>query len=80
MRRMNTPAFIHLRFHSEFSVTDGIVRIDDAVARAKALGMPALGIADLSNLFGLVKHYKACRGAGLKPIAGVDVWIENEED
>ncbi|WP_053936199.1 DNA polymerase III subunit alpha [Amantichitinum ursilacus] len=77
---MNTPAFIHLRFHSEFSVTDGIVRIDDAVARAKALGMPALGIADLSNLFGLVKHYKACRSAGLKPIAGVDVWIENDED
>ena len=80
MRRMNTPAFIHLRFHSEFSVTDGIVRIDDAVDRAKSLGMPALGISDLMNLFGLVKHYKACRGAGIKPIASVDAWFQNSED
>ncbi|WP_028451070.1 DNA polymerase III subunit alpha [Chitinilyticum aquatile] len=77
---MTTPAFIHLRFHSEFSVTDGIVRIDDAIARAKQLGMPAIGSADLMNLFGMVKHYKACRSAGIKPIIGVDAWIENEED
>ncbi|GHD59113.1 DNA polymerase III subunit alpha [Jeongeupia chitinilytica] len=77
---MNQPAFIHLRLHSEFSVTDGIVRIDDAVKHAKKLGMPALGISDLMNLFGLVKHYKACRSAGIKPIIGLDAWIENEAD
>ena len=49
-----TPAFVHLRLHSEFSVTDGIVRIDEAVARAAADGMPALAITDLANLFGMV--------------------------
>ena len=48
--------------------------------RAKKLGMPALGISDLMNLFGMVKHYKACRDAGIKPIVGVDAWISNEED
>lgn len=77
---MTSPAFIHLRLHSEYSITDGIVRIDDAVQRAKQHKMPALGISDLMNLFGLVKHYKTTRGSGIKPIAGVDVWIENEED
>ena len=77
---MNTPDFLHLRLHSEFSITDGIVRVDDAVKRAKSDNMPALGISDLSNLFGMVKFYKACRGAGLKPIVGCDVWIENELD
>ncbi|MEW9897807.1 DNA polymerase III subunit alpha [Chitinivorax sp. PXF-14] len=77
---MTAPDFIHLRVHSEYSITDGIVRIDEAVDRAKADQMPALGISDLSNMFGMVKFYKACRGAGIKPVAGVDVWIENEVD
>ncbi|TJZ72862.1 DNA polymerase III subunit alpha [Chitiniphilus eburneus] len=77
---MKSPAFIHLRLHSEFSVVDGIVRIDDAVDRAKALGQPALGVSDLMNLFGMVKQYKACRSAGIKPIIGLDAWVENEED
>jgi DNA polymerase-3 subunit alpha len=72
--------FIHLRLHTEFSVTDGIVRIDDAVARAAGDGMPALAITDLANVFGMVKFYAAARGAGLKPIIGCDVWVENETE
>ncbi|MGL6040722.1 MAG: PHP domain-containing protein, partial [Deefgea sp.] len=77
---MNAPAYIHLRLHSEFSVSDGIVRLEDAVKRAKLDKMPALGMSDLMNLFGLVKHYKACRNAGIKPIIGLDAWIENPDN
>ena len=75
-----TPAFVHLRLHSEFTVVDGIVRIDEAVARAAADGMPALAITDLGNLFGMVKFYKAARAAGVKPIIGCDVWVSNETE
>ena len=75
---MSSPQFIHLRLHSEYSITDGIVRIDDAVARAAADAMPALALTDLSNLFGLVKFYQAARGKGVKPIMGCDVWISND--
>src|SRR5439155_793168 len=50
---MPNPAFVHLRLHSEFSITDGIVRIDEAVARAAADGMPALAMTDLANVFGM---------------------------
>jgi DNA polymerase-3 subunit alpha len=75
-----TPAFVHLRLHSEFTVTDGIVRIDEAVARAAADGMPALAITDLANLFGMVKFYKAARAQGVKPVIGCDVWISNEAE
>ena len=39
--------------------------------------MPALGIGDLMNEFGLVKFYKACRSAGIKPVGAADVWIGN---
>jgi len=66
--------------HSEYSVTDGIVRIDEAVAKAKADGMPALALADAGNVFGLVKFYNAARAAGIKPVIGVDCWIQNEFD
>jgi DNA polymerase-3 subunit alpha len=77
---MPLPRFVHLRLHTEFSVTDGMVRVDDAVARAAADGMGALAITDLANVFGMVKFYKAARSAGVKPIIGADVWIANEAD
>ena len=74
------PRFIHLRLHSEYSVTDGIVRLDDAVARAVSLGMPALALTDLTNFFGLVKFYNAARYKGIKPIFGSDVYLANKSD
>ncbi len=77
---MNTPRFVHLRLHSEYSVTDGIVRIDEAVGHAAADGMPALAVTDLGNLFGMVKFYKAARAAGIKPIVGADCWVQNPVD
>ena len=76
---MSEPRFIHLRLHSEYSITDGIVRVGDAVKRAAADGMPALALTDLGNLFGLVKFYSGARGKGVKPIAGADVWVSNPE-
>ena len=74
-----TP-FIHLRLHSEYSITDGIVRLDDAVARAARYGMPALALSDLANLFGLVKFYSSARSKGIKPLLGSDVHLANETD
>ena len=76
---MSVPRFVHLRLHSEYSITDGLTRLDDAVAQAVADGMPALALTDLANLFGMVKFYSAARGCGLKPIIGCDVWIAEEE-
>src|SRR6185369_12286649 len=77
---MPAPRFVHLRLHSEYSVSDGIVRLDQAVSRAAADGMPALALTDLANLFGLVKFYGAARAAGVKPIIGADCWLQNPGD
>ena len=74
---MTEPTYIPLRLHTEFSITDGMVRIKKLIAKAQEYGLPALGISDLMNEFGLVKFYKACRGAGIKPIGAADVWIGN---
>src|SRR5512134_2738485 len=77
---MPAPSFVHLRLHSEYSIVDGIVRLDEAVEAAAADGMPALALTDLANVFGMVKFYQAARAAGVKPIVGCDVWLENESD
>src|SRR4249919_2422579 len=77
---MAAPRFVHLRLHSEFSIVDGTVRVDDGIAAAVADAMPALAITDLANTFGLVKFYKAARSAGVKPVLGCDVWLTHEAE
>ena len=77
---MTAPVYIPLRQDTEFSITDGTLRIKELVKKAAAFGLPALGISDLMNTFGLVKFYKACRGAGIKPVVGADVWVANPEN
>ncbi|MFW6380071.1 MAG: DNA polymerase III subunit alpha, partial [Halorhodospira sp.] len=74
----DTPGFVHLRMHTEFSLVDGIVRIREAVEAARDAGMPAVAITDQSNLFGMVKFYRAALAAGVKPIIGADIWLEDE--
>jgi DNA polymerase-3 subunit alpha len=76
---MSVP-FVHLRLHSEFSVVDGLVRIDDAVEAAAADGQGALALTDSANLFGAIRFYKAARARGVKPILGVDAWVSNDAE
>ncbi len=68
--------FVHLRLHTEYSIVDGSVRVDDAAAAARADGQGALAITDLDNLFGAVKFHQACRRRGVKPLIGADVVVE----
>ncbi len=72
--------FVHLRLHSEFSIVDGVLRLEDAAAAAAADGQGALALTDSANLFGAVRFYKAARAHGVKPIVGVDAWITNDAD
>ncbi|MDE2094866.1 MAG: PHP domain-containing protein, partial [Burkholderiales bacterium] len=69
-------AFIHLRVHTEYSIVDGTLRIDEAVGAAADDSQGALAITDLSNLFGAVKLYSAARKKGVKPIIGADLWLD----
>jgi len=75
-----SASFVHLRLHSEFSVADGLVRIDEAVQAAASDGQGALALTDLANLFGAVRFYAAARRSGVKPIIGCDAWVTNDVD
>ncbi len=68
-------SFVHLRLHTEYSLVDGVVRIDELAAAVAAGGMPAVAVTDQANLFAMVKFYKAAQAAGIKPIVGVDLLI-----
>ena len=70
-------AFVHLHLHSEFSLADGIVRLKPLADSCAEFQQPAVALTDLSNLYGMVKFYRACLARGVKPIVGCDVWIEN---
>jgi len=71
--------FIHLHLHSEYSLIDSILRVNDIVAGASSQDMPAVAVTDLANLFAVVKFYKAAQKAGIKPIIGADVWLERSD-
>ncbi|NOR81362.1 MAG: DNA polymerase III subunit alpha [Methyloprofundus sp.] len=74
------PEFVHLRLHSEYSLVDGVVKIKPLINEIAELGMPAVAITDQSNLFSLVKFYRAALSKGIKPIVGADVFIYNPDD
>ncbi len=74
------PNFVHLHLHTEYSLSDSLVRIKPLVKSIHKAGMPACAITDQNNLFGLVKFYRAAQAIGIKPIIGIDVWlISNNE-
>ncbi|MCW8899184.1 MAG: DNA polymerase III subunit alpha [Gammaproteobacteria bacterium] len=75
-----SESFVHLSLHTEYSIVDGVVRIKPLAAAVAAAGMPAVALTDQSNMFALVKFYRACQAAGVKPIVGVDCWVTSEDD
>ncbi len=86
--------YIHPRLHSEYSLCDSLIRLPEKpeygdpakaprpnlISRAVELQMPALALTDDSNLFALIKFYRAAEYAGIKPIAGCDLWIAHPAD
>jgi DNA polymerase III subunit alpha len=69
------PEIVHLHLHTEFSLLDGACRLEELVGEAQRLGMRALAITDHGNMFGAVAFHDACRGRGVKPILGCEVYV-----
>lgn len=69
--------FVHLRFHSEYSITDGIVRLDPILEAVAEQGGVALGLTDSMNIFGGLRFYSHAIADGIKPVLGCDLWVTN---
>ncbi|MDF2408896.1 DNA polymerase III subunit alpha [Aeromonas sp. 2HA2] len=76
---MAEPRFIHLRVHSDFSMVDGLQKINPIVGAAAANNMPALALTDQMNMCGLVRFYGSAHGKGIKPLVGADFWVQSDE-
>ncbi|HXZ60688.1 MAG TPA: DNA polymerase III subunit alpha [Steroidobacteraceae bacterium] len=73
-----SPGFVHLRLHSEYSLSDSVVRVPELIAAVAASGMPAVAVTDQNNLFAMVKFYREALQGGVKPIIGVDLAVCEE--
>ncbi|MBL9153492.1 MAG: DNA polymerase III subunit alpha [Verrucomicrobiales bacterium] len=72
---MANDPFIHLHLHTEYSLLDGAVRIDDLMAKAERCKMPAVAMTDHGNVFGAIDFYMAGKKAGIKPIIGCEAYL-----
>lgn len=72
--------FVHLRVHTEYSLVDSIVRVPELMARVREAGMPAVALTDHGNLFAMVKFYRAALKAGVQPIIGADLMVEEPDE
>ena len=67
--------FVHLHLHTQYSILDGMVRIDELVKKVKDYRMKAVAVTDHGNMFASYEFYRACRTAGLKPIIGQEFYL-----
>lgn len=69
------PEFVHLHVHSEFSLSDSLLKVKNLLGAVAAQGAPAVALTDAGNLFALVKFYENCLGRGVKPILGAELKV-----
>lgn len=74
---MTDQPFVHLHVHSEYSLLDGLSRINDLVARAVELNQPAIALTDHGAMYGTMPFYQAATSAGIKPIIGIETYLSN---
>lgn len=73
-------SFIHLKVHSEYSIVDSVIRVDQLLQRIVDLKMPAVALTDEVNLFALIKFYREALNKGVKPIIGAELILGEDKE
>ncbi|MHC9760415.1 DNA polymerase III subunit alpha [Corynebacterium diphtheriae] len=68
-------SFVHLHNHTEYSMLDGMAKVDMLAEEVVRQGMPAVGMTDHGNMFGSDAFYRAMKAAGVKPIIGIEAYM-----
>lgn len=74
---MSSTPFAHLHLHTQYSLLDGLNRIDEVLAKAASLSQPAIAITDHGNMHGAIQFYSGAHKAGIKPIIGCELYVTN---
>ena len=72
---MKQSDFVHLHVHTQYSLLDGMIRLNELFKKAKDFGMPAIAITDHGNMFGAIDFYKQAEASGIKPIIGCELYV-----
>lgn len=72
---MKQSKFVHLHVHTQYSLLDGMIRLNELFKKAKEFGMPAIAITDHGNMFGAIDFYKQAEANGIKPIIGCELYV-----
>ena len=80
MSQIDKPDYVHLHLHSEYSLVDGIIRVDELIDQSVSLGYTSVALTDLTNLFGLIEFYRSARSKGIKPIVGSEIYVAKDND
>ncbi|MGD9323630.1 MAG: DNA polymerase III subunit alpha, partial [Desulfobacterales bacterium] len=75
MNPKTIPDFVHLHVHTQYSLLDGAIRIDDLLQRAEQFGMHSVATTDHGTMFGAVEFYEKATKAGIKPIIGIEIYV-----
>jgi len=75
---MQHANFVHLHLHSQYSLLDGAIKIDDLVRKVHDLNMPAVAITDHGNMHGAIEFYQKAQAVGVKPIIGSELYVAPE--
>ncbi len=73
-----SPNFAHLHLHTQYSLLDGAIRIEQLAQKVKEYKMPAVAMTDHGNMFGAVEFFQTISAAGVKPILGCEVYIQSQ--
>ena len=72
-------SFIHLNLHTEYSLSDGLIKINDLAKTAANMSMPAVTVTEKNNIFSAVKFYRAMHEQGIKPLIGAELNLVTED-
>ena len=72
---MNSADFVHLHVHTQYSLLDGTIRLDNLFKKAKEYRMPAVAMTDHGNIFGAIDFYQHAQKYGIKPIIGCELYV-----
>ena len=72
--------FSHLRVSSEYSISQGLLTVNQIVENAVKKSIPSVAMTDRANMFGLVKFFDKCEASGIKPISGCSLNVVFKDD
>ena len=75
LKETHPDSFVHLHLHTQYSLLDGAIRLNDLIETARQKGVPAIAQTDHGNMFGAIDFYHRCRQAGIKPILGSEIYF-----